>query len=163
MGSMWPPYGEAAAGLPRHGDDQVVGAGEAAEQDRALIGAADAATDALVRRQGRHILAEEDDAAAIGAIVAADDIEQRGLAGAVGAEDGQPLAGLDGEGDAFERHQRAERAAHALEHEGVGAAGRRGGRHRGHRGSGLWPYGQAGASRDGSPVFLYSSSGTPRV
>ena len=73
----------------------------------------------------RHIFAEEADAAGGGREVAGDRIEQRGLARAIGAQNAAPLAGIDREIDAGEGHERAEAPAHALEDEGVRAAGPR--------------------------------------
>ena len=54
---------------------------------------------APVRRQRRDVAAVEHDAPGVGAHVAADQVEQRGLARAVGPEDAERLAGLDGQRD----------------------------------------------------------------
>ena len=53
--------------------------------------------------------------AGIGRERAGDQVEQRGLAGAVRTDDAERLAGLDGEIDAVGDHQRAEGLADALE------------------------------------------------
>src|SRR5688572_10299160 len=56
----------------------------------------------------------EDDPSLVGMVEAADDVEERGLAGAVRADDGDDLAARDLEADLRERGQRAEAHAHAL-------------------------------------------------
>src|SRR5262249_28740085 len=58
--------------------------------------------------QPRDVLAAEAHHAAARGEQAGHDIEQRGLAGAVGADDREDLPGLDGEADARQRGERAE-------------------------------------------------------
>src|SRR5262249_60782164 len=56
----------------------------------------------------RHVLSEQADPSCRGPEEAGDEIEERRLAGAVGTDDGQPLAGRDGEAHAAERGETAE-------------------------------------------------------
>ena len=63
--------------------------------------AGDAGGDDLVRRQPRDVGAVEHDAAGARRRQPEDRADQRGLAGAVGAEQAGDAAGLDGERDAF--------------------------------------------------------------
>ena len=51
------------------------------------------------RRPGGGLLTEEDHAAGGGLLPAADDIEESGFAGAVGADEAQDLAFRQGKGD----------------------------------------------------------------
>ena len=104
------PPRDAAAG-----EEDAVADAQAAEQLRDLVGAPHAAADALMRRQVGDVLAEEADAAGGRHEVAGDGVEQRRLAGAVGAEHRAPFAGRDPHVDAGERHQRAEMPGHAFE------------------------------------------------
>ena len=104
------PPRDAAAG-----EKDAVADAQAAEQLRDLIGAPHAAADALMRRQVGDVLAEEADAAGRRQEIAGHGVEQRRLAGAVGAEDRAPFAGRDPHIDAGERHQRAEMPRHAFE------------------------------------------------
>ena len=83
---------EAPAAHPADREEEVVADGEVAEQQRGLVGAPQAPADALVGRQVGDVLAEEEDAAGRGRKVPGDRVEERGLAGAVGAEDGAALA-----------------------------------------------------------------------
>ena len=57
-----------------------------------LIGAAKAATDPLVARQIRHVLAEQTHAAGRGRKIAGDGVEQGGLSRTVRAQNRAPLA-----------------------------------------------------------------------
>src|SRR5262249_42501846 len=78
------------------------------EQRDVLEGARDAAAR---RRIGPHLfarLAAEGDASFLRVIKAVDDVEQRGLAGAVGADDGADFALADVEGDVADRLHAAE-------------------------------------------------------
>ena len=63
------------------------------------------------------------DRAAVGPELAADHVEDRRLAGAVRADEGQHLAALDREGHVARRHHAAERFAQAL-HAPAGSCGR---------------------------------------
>ena len=60
------------------------------------------------RGRSRIDAALEQDVAAVGRVEAAEAIEERGLAGAVGADQAGDLAGKDVEGDAVERDDAAE-------------------------------------------------------
>ena len=71
--------------------------------------------------QAGDVLAEEADAPGGRREVPGDGVEERRLAGAVGAQHGAALAGGHRHGDARERHQRAEVPRHALEIQRVGA------------------------------------------
>jgi hypothetical protein len=80
-------------------EEQVVEDGHATEQRDVLEGSGDAELGDLARRQLGHVAALEDDAAGIGMIEAADHVEHRGLAGAVGPDDREDLALLSFERD----------------------------------------------------------------
>jgi len=62
-------------------------------------------------RDTRDVLVEQSDRAAVGRELARDQVEERGLAGAVGADDEPALAGLDRQVDARRDAQSAERLA----------------------------------------------------
>ena len=79
-----------------------------------LEGAPDAAPEFFARRQARHVRAVEDDRAGVGPKLPADHVEGRGLAGAVRADEGEELAGLDVEAHVARRHDAAEALAQAL-------------------------------------------------
>ena len=76
---------------------------------------ADDLGDRSIRRQ-RHVLHQPRDPhaglpqheARIGLQIAAEDLQQRRLAGAVAADDGDPFTGIDLEGDLVEQRQVAE-------------------------------------------------------
>ena len=70
-----------------------------------------------VGREPGDVDALEEDAALVRRIDAVDDVEQRGLAGAVGPDDGEQLAAVDLEADAVDGHQAAEALGHVLEDE----------------------------------------------
>ena len=65
-----------------------------------------------MRRQPRDIVAVEGDAAAGRRQNSGDGVEKRGLAGAVGTDDGAALAARDGEADAIDGAQGVERNDH---------------------------------------------------
>ena len=106
---------EAPARDAAAGEVDVVVDGEAGKQRGDLVGPAQAAADALVGREVRDVLAEEADGAGGRREIAGDAVEQRGLAGAVRAEHGAPLAGAHGNGDVGERRERAEQTGHAAQ------------------------------------------------
>src|SRR6202035_5644784 len=64
---------------------------------------------------GEIVDAVEHDIAAVRPGLAGDDVHHRGLAGAVRADDGAHLAGLDGEGQIVERLEAVERHVDAVE------------------------------------------------
>src|SRR6267378_1655305 len=100
---------EVAAHLeqpPRH---EVVEHAHALEERDVLKGARHAELGHVGRRQPRAVAALEEDAALVGMVEATDDVEQRGLAGAVGPDDGQDLAALNAQAHAAQRQQRARR------------------------------------------------------
>ena len=72
---------------------------------------ADAEPAARAAPTGRDVGAPEADAAAVGALRAGEDVQQRRLARAVGADDADRLAGPHGEVDAVEHDERAEALA----------------------------------------------------
>jgi hypothetical protein len=110
-----PQQREASARNAAAGEIDVVLHGKPSEQRGNLVGAAQAAADALIGREMRDVLAEEADGAGGGREVPGDAIEQRGLAGAVGPEHGAPLTRAHGDGDVGERGQRAEHARDAAQ------------------------------------------------
>src|SRR5258705_2761930 len=105
---------DVAAHLEQPARHDVVEHAHALEEGDVLERARDAERGHVGRRQVRALLAGEPDAALERVIEAADDVEERGLAGAVGADDGQDLAALDLEAHLVQRHQRAEAHADGL-------------------------------------------------
>ena len=71
----------------------------AREQRQDLVGAGEAEMHALLRRHADQFLAEQLDRAAVGGEIAGDQVEQRGLAGAVRPDDQAALAGHHRERD----------------------------------------------------------------
>jgi hypothetical protein len=138
---------EAPAGDAAHSQEHVVLHRQLAEQQRGLIGAAQALADPVVRRPGGDVLAEEAHPPGGGGEVAGDHVEQGGLAGAVGADDGPALAGGDGERHTVHCPQRAEGAGDVLEHEGVTRR--------------QCAHGQLGTSREPRPTLSNSALDMP--
>src|SRR5690606_25699755 len=68
-----------------------------------LEGTADAEAPDLARAQAGRVAAENPDRARVAADLAVEDVEARALAGAVGADEGEDLAGGEREGDAPHR------------------------------------------------------------
>src|SRR5439155_2510477 len=87
------PERVAVAHAPQHRAADVLEHRQAHEQVRHLEAARQAAAVDLVGAQAVDALAAEQDLAAGGREAAADEVEQRGLAGAVRPDDGHPLAG----------------------------------------------------------------------
>ena len=78
------------------------------ERPRDLRGSADAAVAAHVGRSLVSVLAAEADGAVVGTQVTGDEVEQRGLAGAVGADDAEGLALGNVEREVLHHLKRAE-------------------------------------------------------
>ena len=115
---------EAAARNAAAGKVDVVVNGEPRKQRGNLIGAPKAAADALKGRKVGHVLAEESDRAGGRRKIAGDAVEERGFAGAVGAEHRAPLAGAHRQRDVGQRRERTEKPRHAAQFErGSGADG----------------------------------------
>src|SRR5439155_24941476 len=74
---------------------QVVEHGHALEQGDVLEGAREAERRDAARREGRDVLALDDDPARVGVVEAADHVEHGRLAGAVGPDHREDLALLD--------------------------------------------------------------------
>src|SRR5437667_675759 len=88
-------------------DAQIVEKAEAAERLGQLKAAGQPQSGALVRRQPVDRAPVEEDAAAVVMQCAAEAVDERTLARAVGSDEPEPLTGLDSEFDAFERHEPA--------------------------------------------------------
>ena len=114
---------EAAARDAAAGEVDVVAHAEPGEQQRNLVGAAKSAADTLVRRQRRHVLAEEPHRSRGRRKIAGHAIEQCRLAGAVRSKHGAPLAWPHREGDIGQRRQCAEQPGDAAQLDGVAGAG----------------------------------------
>ena len=82
-----------------------------------LVHHADAARQGGLGRSGRQALAERLDAALVGHIMAEQDIHQRGLAGAVFAQQPQNFAALQIEADRIIGDERAEALGDAVQPE----------------------------------------------
>jgi hypothetical protein len=89
-------------------DHDVVEHRHVREQRQVLEGAADAEAGAVVDRGAPERLAHVDELAAARPIAAGDAVEHRGLAGAVGADDGKNLPALDMKTDVGQRLHAAE-------------------------------------------------------
>ena len=99
----------------RRGQPQVLPHRELREQVVALERAGDAAPGHRVRAQALDRRALEPDAAAGRRELSGDDVEERGLARAVGADDGAALARRHLERHVIERAQRSEGAGQRLD------------------------------------------------
>src|ERR1035437_6409198 len=88
-----------------------------------LIGAGHAAMGAAPARRLGDVMPEQMDRAAVGRDLAGDQVEQRGLAGAIGADDQPPLARLDIEIDVAGHLQTAECFAQSCDGERAHGAG----------------------------------------
>ena len=91
-----------------HRQRDVVERGEIEEQRGDLERAGEPAQAALPRRQRRDVLAGEPDAAGLRGKLAGQLPDQRGLAGAVRADDGVQLAGHDVQGEIVSSDEAAE-------------------------------------------------------
>src|SRR5262249_32572317 len=89
----------------------------AAEQRNILESAGDAAARRLVGPHRGACAALECDAALLRLIKAVDDVEHRGLAGAVGADNGADFSAIDAEGYLGQRLHTAERQRDAVDGE----------------------------------------------
>src|SRR5262249_21570026 len=108
---------EAAAHLQRAPGHDVVERRHALEQRHVLKSPRNATQPGLVGPHGRSRPSLEGDAALLRVIEAVDDVEQRGLAGAIGADDGADLAFADVEGNAADRLDPAEGERDSLDRE----------------------------------------------
>jgi hypothetical protein len=95
-------------------DQQVVQHGGVLEQLDVLEGARNAQRRNLVRRLVGQRHTQVVDAAGGGRVDAADQVEHRGLAGAVGADQGEHLAGLHVKAHVVDRQHAAEAHAEVL-------------------------------------------------
>ena len=84
------------------------------EQPNFLERARDAMARALIGPQLRNVAPAKHDRAGIGLVDAAQKVEQRRLAGAIGADDGEYGSGFDGERDIANRVHAAEALAQTL-------------------------------------------------
>ena len=100
--------GDPVADVAVLGDEEVLEDGEAADEADVLEGAADAADRALVGPQVGHVLAADADVARGRRVEAGHAVEERGLAGAVGADEADDLVLVDGEADVLQGLQAAE-------------------------------------------------------
>ena len=109
--SIHPPE-EAPASPPvcGRGEAQILEHRQLGKEVGALEGAGDAAPGDRVRRQACDEPALEEHVPGAGRHLACDDVEERGLAGAVGADDGVPRLRRHAERHAGEGRQRAEGA-----------------------------------------------------
>ena len=89
-------------------DEDVLQYRHVAEEAQVLERARDPALDDEVRRQTGDVLAEEQDVPAVGRVHAGDQVEERRLAGAVRADQGDDAAGLDAEVHVLDRGDAAE-------------------------------------------------------
>jgi hypothetical protein len=102
--------------LAREGPDHdILQQGQVRERLQFLEGAPDAEVADPVGPHGEDVLPVEQDPAAVGSRVAGDQVEQRGLAGAVGADDAEDFAFLDLEGDILVGADAAESLAQMLD------------------------------------------------
>jgi len=81
------------AGKAKQRERDVVLQAVLLEQRDDLVSARKAAVHAVMRREAGHVFSEQDDVSGIARQVAGDQVEERGLAGAVRADDQAPLAG----------------------------------------------------------------------
>src|SRR5262245_1661784 len=112
------PARDAAAG-----EIDVVEHRQAGEQRRNLVGAAQAAADTFVWWKMSYVLAKEANGTRGRRKVAGDAVEQRRLAGAVGAEHGAALAGTYVDSDVGQCGERAEHSRDAAQLQRIGRSG----------------------------------------
>ena len=79
---------------------------------------------AAVGAQTRDVPAEDTDGAGVGREISGDQVEERGLARAVGAEQEPPLSLEDGKGDVAHGGNAAERFEEPLQFQGGGSHAR---------------------------------------
>src|SRR6266446_206676 len=116
-----PSAQEIAAGAAVKSGHQVLEHRHAAKELRGLEGTAQSEAGDLARLTVQQRPAREHDLALLRAVNAADDVEERRLAGAVGADQAADLAAICREVDAVERFHAAEaegKVAHAQERRG---------------------------------------------
>jgi hypothetical protein len=99
---------QAAPGLNVPADHHVLQHGEVAEKVDVLIGAGDALLGDLIRLQAAEGLSVKGDGAAGELVNAADQVEQRGLAGAVGADQAEDFPLVHGKTHLVDGDQTAE-------------------------------------------------------
>jgi hypothetical protein len=104
-------------------DDEVLGDGEVVEQREVLIDNLHAFADRFDRRHPGMGSAVQDDAPGVGSQRARDDLDERGLAGAVLARQAVDLAGPDRQADVVERLDAGEGLLDVVDAEHVGHAG----------------------------------------
>ena len=107
---------------------EVLGDREPGEDVASLGGVGEAQGDDLVGGDAVEGLAVEEDAAAAGLEEPGEGAQGGGLAGAVGADEGDDLAGFDGEGDALDGFDLAVGDLEVLDLEQCGHWSPRGGR-----------------------------------
>ena len=111
-----PPQRGAGAAVRLEREFEVVGDGLALEHRRLLELAADAELGDLGLVEPREIVRTvEHDVAEVRPGLAGHHVHHRRLAGAVRADDGAHLAGLDGEGKIVQRLEAVERDGDAVE------------------------------------------------
>ena len=96
-------------------EHQVVDQGEVREQLDALEGAGHAERRDVVRSHADDLLAGEANAALLRPVDAGQDVEDGRLAGAVGTDDREQLARLDGERDTVDRDHAGEPQRHVAD------------------------------------------------
>ena len=106
--------------------EDVVHDGHVGEDAQVLEGARHADAGGRGRRESRDLLAGELHAAGRERLQAADDVEQRGLAGAVGTDQGGDLALADLERDLVDRLEAAEVDRYGVDPQERFALGQRG-------------------------------------
>src|ERR1700736_2517065 len=98
-------------------DAQIVEEAEAAERPGELKATRQPEPRALVRGQAVDPASVKEDAAAVVVQRAAQAVDERALPRAVGSDEPEPLAGLDRNVDAFERHEPAKALAEPTDFE----------------------------------------------
>ena len=135
IGAIEPEHAGDRAGVAAQmrADRDVLQHGHVGHQLDVLEGPGDAELCHLLRRRVVDLLAEHRDRAAGGGQHAGDQVEGRALAGAVGADQRDDLAGLDVEGNVVDGDHAAELLARVVD---LQQHGRRAGRALRARGSG---------------------------
>ena len=117
VGAVEPEHAGDRAGMPAQmgADRDVLQHGHVGHQLDVLEGSGDAELDDLLRRRVVDLVAEHGDRAAGRCQHAGDQVEGRALAGAVGADQGDDLAGLDVERDVVDGDDAAELLARLVD------------------------------------------------
>jgi hypothetical protein len=120
-----PPHAAVAEQRPAHQlavEEHVVVDAQLVDQGQVLVDGVDPERAGVVDRPEHHLLAAHEEAAGVGLVEAADDLDQGRLAGAVVADEAEHLALAQAQVDVAEGGDPAEALGHVLDPEGLAVA-----------------------------------------